>query len=146
MHFWSQVHMLPLSKKQISKCSNNLKLNFACSFPHSMCPCSISLTNDIFCALCKKDKNMSQEMLYFSTDFCHFYAGCTKSRILLKQLCEHIKCDDIHATFFAGFFWHFQICLKCIPNKGSICTWEPNCHVRRKNIIYILFLRKEQKK
>jgi hypothetical protein len=67
-----------------------------------------SSENQYFCALCKKRQKMSQQIPYFSTKIYPFYTGCTKGRILLKQLHWHLGCGDTHATFYFIFFDIFK--------------------------------------
>jgi C4-type Zn-finger protein len=93
--------------------------------------------NQYFCGHCKKIKKMSREIPYFSTMICPFYTCITKKWFLLKLLCEHVGCGDIHATSYFEFFWYSQICLKCIQKREHMhsSTWKPKHHVHsRANI------------
>jgi hypothetical protein len=53
---------------------------------------------------CVKRQKMSCEIDYFCTNFFLFYTGHKACRFLLKQLCEHVTCQDIHETFYFVFF------------------------------------------
>jgi hypothetical protein len=93
----------------ISNCKKLQRKYLTCICTHSMCACKVPLKIDIFCAPCNKDKKMSREMPYFSIKICHFYTGCTKGWILLKQLCWHLGCGDIDATFDFDFLIFFNM-------------------------------------
>ena len=89
-----------------------------------MCARKVSHKTDIFCTLCKKHKKMSREMDYFSTKICLIYTGHKTCRFLLKQLREHVTCQDIHDTFFLYFFDIFKYVQNAFQIKGA---YAPGC-------------------
>jgi hypothetical protein len=97
MPFWSQVHMLPLSGKQILKCQKIGKI-CACRSPHSMCSCKLPFKMDIFLGLYKEDKKciMKRPIL---VPFFHFLHSSHKSQFSVKQFCRHVGRGDVHKTF-----------------------------------------------
>ena len=72
--------------------------------------------------LYKKIKICLVKNLY-STKFCFFYTLCKKMMVFVKQLCEHIECQDIHVTFFVLISWHFKIrTFRKLLKNMSICS------------------------
>jgi hypothetical protein len=61
--------------------------------------------NRHFFVPCVKRQMMFQEMSYINTEFFVVYTGCTRGGFFLKQLCEHLGCEDIHVTFCFGYFF-----------------------------------------
>jgi hypothetical protein len=97
----------PTPGKTILKCQKILNKNFACTFQHFKCARQVSPKTNIFCSLCKKDKEISHTMPFFKTKICLFYTRHIKYRFFVERLCKHIECRDIRVKFCVQIFWPF---------------------------------------
>jgi hypothetical protein len=111
MHFWSNAHMLSLSKKKILK-FQQIQEKITWISPNSMCT--------------RTAQEISRDMSYFSTKV----FSCLHC-ISMKNLYDHVGCKYMHSTFCFVLLKYLEIGLKCISNKGSIWTWQPKCRFRK---------------
>jgi hypothetical protein len=123
--------MLPPSGKTILKCQKILNKNFACTFQHFKCARQVSPKTNMFCSLCKKDKEMSHTMPFFKTKFCLFYTRHIKCRFFVEGLCKHIECRDICVKFCVQIFCRFEMYLNQNLKIRSICSHVPKHHTTR---------------
>ena len=104
IQFGSHVHMLSISKKYISKCQNIMTKSSAHKSWLFMSEHKVSRKNDSFFVLHEKDKNMSREKAYFSTETCLFYTDRIKSRFPVNRLLKHVRREDVCADIFYRIF------------------------------------------
>src|SRR4051812_43725716 len=98
--------MHPVCKKYVLK-SKKFRKKIPHVKGHVLCAPIVSHKPNIFCVLCKKKRKKARQMYYFSIKICIFYTWHITCRFLLKQLCDHVICQNIHGTFYFVFFKHF---------------------------------------
>jgi hypothetical protein len=64
-----------------------------------MCARQVSQKNDIFCGLCKKEKNVSYKVS-FEHQILSFSTHDKKKMVFRELLSERVECQDLHVNFF----------------------------------------------
>jgi hypothetical protein len=101
-----------------------LMKNFARTYLHSLVHAKVSRKTNIFVSYVKKTNKCFVKSLILAPNFIFLHTPY-KNSFFHETTLWACRMSRSTCGFCFGFFWHFETRLKCVQNKGSVCTWEP---------------------
>ena len=109
--FWLLGAYAPIVEIQIPRSWKIRNKNPACISGHFMCVHKVSVKNDVFCGLCKKDNFWCFILTIHEAYLYLFLHKPQKTSLFTETLWTDIKCLDIHAGLLFRIFQLFEMCI-----------------------------------